>query len=60
MDELIIENAAKQIEEGIVIVTNITKGVKYKTLPEVTEREKDMLIYGGLINIIKNKNKGGA
>jgi aconitate hydratase len=60
IDELIIEDAAVQIEKGIVIVRNITKGVSYKTLPEVTQREKDMLIYGGLINLMKNKKKAGA
>ena len=60
MDELIIEDAAEHIEKGIVIVRNVTKGVTYKTLPEVTEREKDMLIYGGLINLMKDKKKAGA
>ncbi|MBW9146345.1 aconitate hydratase [Clostridium sp. CM027] len=60
MDELIIEGAVDQIKKGIVIVKNITKGSEYKTLPEVTEREKEMLIYGGLINLIKNKKKGGV
>jgi aconitate hydratase len=59
MDELIIEDAAKQINNGIVIIKNITKGTQYKTLPEVTEREKEMLIHGGLINLIKNKKKAG-
>jgi len=58
MDELVIEDAAKQINKGIVIVKNITKGSEYKTLPEVTEREKEMLIHGGLINLMKNKRKG--
>ncbi|MGK0467897.1 aconitate hydratase [Clostridium sp.] len=60
MDELAIYDVAAQIEKGIVIVSNITKGVTYKTLPEVTQREKDMLIYGGLINLMKNKKKAGA
>jgi len=60
MDELIIEEAADHIEKGIVIVRNVTKGVTYKTLPEVTEREKDMLLYGGLINLMKDKKKAGA
>ncbi|MBW9155251.1 aconitate hydratase [Clostridium tagluense] len=59
MDELIIEDAAEQIKRDVVIVRNITKGVKYKTLPEVTQREKQMLIYGGLINLMKNKKKDG-
>jgi len=60
MDELIIEDAAEQIKRGTVIVRNITKAVNYKTLPEVTQREKEMLISGGLINIIKNLKKAGA
>jgi len=60
MDELVIEDVANQIEKGIVIVKNITKGSEYKTLPEVTEREKQMLIHGGLINLMKNKKKGDA
>ncbi len=60
MDELNIEDAGVQLESGIVIVRNITKGITYKTLPEVSQRESDMLIYGGLINIMKNKKKAGA
>ncbi|MGH4121002.1 aconitate hydratase [Clostridium sp.] len=60
MDELFIYDVAAQLEKGIVIVSNITKGVTYITLPEVTQREKDMLIYGGLINLMKNKKKAGA
>ncbi|MCJ7689172.1 MAG: aconitate hydratase [Clostridiaceae bacterium] len=59
MDELIIEDAIEQIEKSVVIVFNKTKGVYYKTLPEVTEREKDMIIYGGLINLMKNRKKAG-
>jgi len=60
MDELVIEDAANQIKEGLVVVKNITKGSEYITLPEVTDREKDMLIHGGLINLMKNKRKGGV
>ena len=59
MDELVIEDAAEQINKGVVIIKNLTKGSEYKTLPEVTDREKDMLIHGGLINLMKNKKKGG-
>ncbi|MBW9171750.1 aconitate hydratase [Clostridium estertheticum] len=60
MDELVIENAANQIKKGWVIVKNITKGTEYETLPEVTQREKEMLIHGGLINLMKNKKKVGV
>ncbi|MBU3159485.1 aconitate hydratase [Clostridium frigoris] len=60
MDELVIEDAANQIKKGIVIVKNITKKTEYETLPEVTQREEEMLIHGGLINLMKNKKKVGA
>ncbi|MCB2354902.1 aconitate hydratase [Clostridium estertheticum] len=60
MDELVIEDAANQIKKGLVIVKNITKGSEYETLPEVTQREKEMLIHGGLINLMKNKKKVGV
>ncbi|MBX4261628.1 aconitate hydratase [Clostridium estertheticum] len=60
MDELVIEDAANQIKKGLVIVKNITKGTEYETLPEVTQREKEMLIHGGLINLMKNKKKVGV
>ncbi|MBU3179908.1 aconitate hydratase [Clostridium psychrophilum] len=58
MDELVIEDAAEQIKKDTVIVKNITKGSEYITLPEVTDREKEMLIHGGLINLMKNNRKG--
>ncbi|WP_298844342.1 aconitate hydratase [Clostridium sp.] len=60
MDELVIKDAANQIKKDTVIVKNITKGTEYETLPEVTQREKEMLIHGGLINLMKNKKKVGA
>ena len=59
MDELIIEDAAEQIKRDIVIVRNLTKGTQFRTLPEVTQREKEMLVFGGLINLMKNKKKAG-
>lgn len=40
MDELVIENVLNQVEIGKIDIINKTKGIKYKTLLEATERQK--------------------
>lgn len=57
MDELTIENAEKQIAAGEkIVVKNLTKNKKYTTILTVSERQKEMLYAGGLINFIKKQN----
>lgn len=53
MDELLIENTVIQIAKGTVRVMNLTKGCSYETILEATDREKKILISGGLLNYIK-------
>ncbi|MBE7010939.1 MAG: aconitate hydratase [Ruminococcaceae bacterium] len=58
MDELAIENAPQQIAAGEeIIVTNLTKGIKYATILSASDRQKEMLYAGGLINFIKLQNQ---
>ncbi len=57
MDELTIENAACQIEKGDkIVVKNLTKNKEYVTILTVSDRQKEMLYAGGLINFIKKQN----
>lgn len=57
MDELCIENAAKQIAAGDkVVVKNISKNKEYVTILTASDRQKEMLYAGGLINFIKKQN----
>ncbi|MBE7039790.1 MAG: aconitate hydratase [Ruminococcaceae bacterium] len=57
-DELVIENAISQIKAGNEItVKNITKGTEFVTILNVSDRQKEMLYAGGLINYTKNSNK---
>ena len=57
MDELTIENAEKQIAAGEkIVVKNLTKNKEYTTILTVSERQKEMLYAGGLINFIKKQN----
>lgn len=57
MDELCIENAAKQIAAGDkIVVKNRTKNKEYVTVLTASDRQKEMLYAGGLINYIKKQN----
>lgn len=57
MDELKIENVAKQIAAGnIVKVTNVTKGFDFEANVDLSERQKDMLYAGGLLNYTKQNS----
>ncbi|KGN02520.1 aconitate hydratase [Clostridium novyi A str. 4570] len=55
-DEFVIENAKEAVQNGKVTLKNITKNEKYEMSLKVSERQKDMLLKGGLINSIKCKN----
>lgn len=54
-DELVIENALEAVKSGQAKLINKTKGLTYVMLLEVSERQKEMLLAGGLINLIKLK-----
>lgn len=50
-DELVIEGAPEQIKDGdVVMVKNVTKGLTYKMNIALSDRQKDMMLAGGLIN----------
>ena len=53
-DELVIEDAKKQIDQDVVILKNLTKNQEYKVAPKLQELEKAMILAGGKINMMKN------
>ncbi len=54
-DELEIKNVAEQIKSGSEItVTNKTKGFDFTVVLSVSQRQKEMLYAGGLLNFTKN------
>ncbi|MGL4362748.1 MAG: aconitate hydratase [Cellulosilyticaceae bacterium] len=58
MDEIEIKNVKMQVEQGgSIIMFNKTKEIEYKLSLEVSERERQMIIYGGKINMIKEMAK---
>ncbi|MBC3798110.1 aconitate hydratase [Acetobacterium tundrae] len=54
-DELVIENALDAVKAGKAKLVNKTKGLTYIMDLEVSQRQKEMLLAGGLINLIKSK-----
>lgn len=51
LDELVIDNISDQINESRIIVKNKTKNEEYKLSLDITERQRDMLKAGGLLNM---------
>ena len=57
MDELRIEKIGDQLKKGDVItVTDVTKGFTFQANVSLSDRQKEMLYAGGLLNYTKNKN----
>lgn len=54
MDELVIENALDQVNNSGFIVKNKTKNEEYSMLLEITDRQKNMIKLGGLLNLVKS------
>lgn len=54
-DEIVIKNVADQLKAGdSITVTNKTKGFDFVANVSLSERQKDMLYAGGLLNYTKN------
>lgn len=57
-DELLIDDVINQIKKGNeIIIKNVTKGTEFVTILNVSDRQKEMLYAGGLINYTRNLNK---
>lgn len=57
LNDLKIEKILEQIENDKIIVKNITKGIVYNCNIDITERQREILKTGGLLNFIKKQNK---
>ncbi len=56
MDELEMGDMLKQIDGDTIIVKNKTKNKEYNMLFDVTQRQRNMIKYGGLINLMKRNS----
>ncbi|MCR5592868.1 MAG: aconitate hydratase [Saccharofermentans sp.] len=57
LDELVLENARAQVEAAAngasVTITNKTQGYSFETELAISDRQRDMLLAGGLLNLTK-------
>lgn len=58
-DELLLKDVAARVRAGesAVEVTNVTKGFTVRMRLELTERQRGMILAGGLINMIAQENQ---
>lgn len=55
-DELVLENVKQQIEGKEVVLKNKTQSLEIRLLCDITDEQRSMLIGGGLLNILKERN----
>ena len=58
-DEIALEGVAERVRKGEsrVPVTNVTQGFTAQMKLELTERQRGMILAGGLINMISQQNR---
>lgn len=56
-DELRIENLHDQINNEYIVVKNITKGSEFEVQMNVSDRQREILLAGGLLNYTKKQAK---
>ena len=56
-DELKILNFPEQLQTRHIRVTNLTKGFDFETISDLTDREVEILIAGGQLRLVQEKNK---
>lgn len=49
-DDLMINNVTEGLHAGAFVLENVTKGLKYPMTAALSDRQKEMLLAGGLIN----------
>ena len=55
IDGLLIEDAISQVKSRTIKLKNLTKGKEYKMILDITLRQREMIIQGGLLNLIRLK-----
>jgi aconitate hydratase len=55
-DELVIQNAREAVLTGTLIVNNITQGCSFNVVLAASDRQKEMLRAGGLLNFTRENS----
>lgn len=57
IDELLIEDAISQVKSRTIKLKNLTHSKTYKMILDITLRQREMIIQGGLLNLVRFKGK---
>lgn len=57
MDELVIEEIFDGLKNGELLIKDISKGIDFVVLVDFNDKEIEMILAGGKLNSIKQKNK---
>ena len=57
IDELFIEDAISQVKSRTIKLKNLTHSKTYKMILDITLRQREMIIQGGLLNLVRFKGK---
>lgn len=55
IDELFIEDAISQVKSRTIKLKNLTRGKEYKMILDITPRQREIIIQGGLLNLVKSQ-----
>ncbi|OGD36270.1 aconitate hydratase [Candidatus Atribacteria bacterium RBG_16_35_8] len=55
IDELFIEDAISQVNNRTIIIKNLTRAKAYKMILDITHRQREIIIQGGLLNLVKSQ-----
>ena len=55
IDELFIEDAISQVNNRTIIIKNLTRAKAYKMILDITPRQREIIIQGGLLNLVKSQ-----
>jgi len=56
LDTLEIKDLSQQLNQEEIIVSNLTKGLEIKVQHNLSSRQKEVILAGGLLNYTKNNN----
>lgn len=56
LDELKIEGIQDALVSGEAVIKNLTKGTEYKVKLDLTDKEVEVVKFGGRLNFVKNNN----
>ncbi|MGL5352807.1 MAG: aconitate hydratase [Clostridium sp.] len=56
LEQLVMENIQNALDNGVVKIKNVTKGTEFNALIQLTEKEIDVVRFGGRLNYVKSQS----